>query len=96
MVNIYVGNLPFTSSEAEISELFAQHGTVSKVQIVVDRYTGKSRGFGFVEMENTEEAQAAITALDGTVIEGRNLRVNEARTRTSRGTRGGDSGPKRW
>ena len=77
---IYVGNLPFTASEAEVSELFGQHGTVHSVKLITDRETGRSRGFGFVEMD-LESANAAIEALNGTDFAGRSLRVNEARER---------------
>jgi len=73
---IYVGNLPFESNEEEIKTLFEKYGSVSSVKIVTDRYTGKSRGFGFVEMEN---ADSAIKELNGTDFGGREIRVNEAR-----------------
>ncbi len=82
--NIYVGNLPYNSTEDELRQLFAQHGEVTSVNIIMDRYTGKSRGFGFVEMDE-EAAGAAISALDGTDFGGRTLRVNEARERRERG-----------
>ena len=81
--SIYVGNLPFSSSEMEVRELFEQHGTVHSVKLITDRYTGKPRGFGFIEMED-EDAEAAIQALDGTEFGGRSLRVNEARERKPR------------
>ena len=83
MKKIYVGNLPFGISETEVRELFAQHGTVHSVNVITDRVTGRSRGFGFVEMPK-QEADAAIEALDGTEIGGRSLRVNEARERAPR------------
>lgn len=76
---IYVGNLPYSTTDQELQELFATHGTVQSANVVTDRYSGRSRGFGFVEMGNAEEAQAAITALNGTDYQGRNLVVNEAR-----------------
>ena len=86
--SIFVGNLPFSASEDNIRELFAAHGDVQSVKLISDRQTGRPRGFGFVEMDDTE-AQAAIEALDGTEFEGRSLRVNEARERTTRERRGG-------
>ncbi len=87
---IYVGNLPFSASEEEIRELFSQHGTVHQVKLITDRETGRPRGFGFVEMD-PEEADKAIEALNGADMGGRDLRVNEARPRTERGSRGGGS-----
>jgi len=83
---IYVGNLPFSATEDEVRDLFAQHGTVHSVTMITDRETGRPRGFGFVEMED-EEADAAIAALDGTDLGGRNLQVNVARERGDRGRR---------
>jgi RNA recognition motif-containing protein len=88
---IYVGNLPFSATEAEVHELFAQHGTVNSVKLITDRETGKPRGFGFVEMER-DGASAAIQALNGADFNGRTLRVNEAKERS--GTRE-DSGERR-
>jgi cold-inducible RNA-binding protein len=87
-MKIYVGNLPFTASEAEVRELFEEHGSVTSVSLISDRETGRPRGFGFVEMDD-EEGTAAVTALDGQVFGGRNLRVNEARPRTGGGGGGG-------
>ena len=81
--SIYIGNLPFSSSEMEVRELFEQYGTVHSVKLITDRYTGRPRGFGFIEMEE-EDATAAIQALDGTEFGGRTLRVNEARERQPR------------
>ena len=78
--SIYVGNLPFSSSEQELQDLFSQHGEVSSVNLIIDRETGRSRGFAFVEMPE-EQANAAIEALNGTDLGGRALRVNEARPR---------------
>lgn len=83
---IYVGNLPYNSSEEEVRELFEQYGAVESVIIPTDRETGKPRGFGFVKME-TEAADAAIEGLEGTEFGGRTLRVNEARERERRGPR---------
>ena len=79
MKNIFVGNLDFNSSEDQLRALFAAYGTVESVTIVKDRDTGQPRGFGFVEMTEPGEAQAAIMSLDGTIQNGRALRVNEAR-----------------
>jgi len=76
---LYVGNLSYATTDLELQELFAQHGTVQSANVVTDRYTGRSRGFGFVEMGSGEEAQQAIEALNGTDFQGRNLVVNEAR-----------------
>jgi len=76
---LYVGNLSYATTDQELEELFAQHGTVQSANVVIDRYTGRSRGFGFVEMGSGEDAQRAIEALNGTDFQGRNLVVNEAR-----------------
>ena len=81
---IYVGNLPFSATEQEIRELFEQYGEVNSVNLITDRETGRPRGFGFVEMANDEEAEAAIKALDQLELGGRNLNVNEARPRQER------------
>ncbi|HEY5658557.1 MAG TPA: RNA-binding protein [Myxococcota bacterium] len=78
--NIYVGNLPFSATEAELERLFSQHGEVSSVKLITDRETGRSRGFAFVEMDD-EGAEKAIRELDGHEMDGRALRVNEARER---------------
>jgi RNA recognition motif-containing protein len=80
-VNIYVGNLPFRTTSSDLEELFAAHGTVSSANVIMDRETGRSRGFGFVELDDAAEAQRAIEALDGYELDGRRLRVNEARPR---------------
>ena len=84
MTRIYVGNLPFSATDAELRELFAQHGTVESVSIITDRDTGRPRGFGFVTMGSPEEAQKAIDALNGATLDGRNLTVNEARPKCHR------------
>ena len=81
---IYVGNLNFNTTEDSLRDLFAQHGAVLSADIVMDRYTGRSRGFGFVEMEDATAADAAITALDGVEFDSRNLRVNEAQSKQDR------------
>jgi len=83
-MNIYVGNLPWTMSEDELYDLFAPHGEVTRATIISDRDTGRSKGFGFVEMANKEEAETAIGALDGHSLNGRDIRVNEARPRPER------------
>jgi RNA recognition motif-containing protein len=83
-MNIYVGNLPFSTSENELSELFGEHGQVISAKIIIDRMTGRSKGFGFVEMESDDEAKAAIEALDQKEFQGRTLKVNEARPREER------------
>ena len=82
---IYVGNLPFSSTEEELRSLFSQYGDVTSVSLITDRETGSPRGFGFVEME--EGADKAISALDNTELGGRNLRVNEAKPREQGGSR---------
>ena len=92
---LYVGNLKYTVTSEQLHELFEQFGTVSSAQVLSDRDTGRSRGFGFVEMANDDEAQAAIEALDGRDHDGRRLTVNEAKPRTSGGGggyRGGGGG----
>jgi hypothetical protein len=83
-VNIFVGNLAFTTSEADLRQLFASYGTVETVRIMTDRETGRSRGFGFVEMPDNHAAESAIDALNGTPLAGRTLTVNEARPREPR------------
>mgnify|MGYP000333145792 CR=1 FL=1 len=80
-MNIYVGNLPYQITEEQLTALFAEHGVVSQVSIIQDRETGRSKGFGFVEMDNDAEANAAIEAINGSDSGGRNLKVNEARPR---------------
>jgi RNA recognition motif-containing protein len=86
---LYVGNLPFNTTENELQELFAQAGAVQEVTLMQDRFTGKSRGFAFVTMSSDEEAQSAISKLNGHSIEGRSLTVNEARPREARPPGGG-------
>lgn len=80
-MNIYVGNLPFSTSSADLEQAFSAHGTVSSANVISDRETGRSRGFGFVEMPNDEEGRTAIRELDGAEMDGRRLKVNEARPR---------------
>ncbi|MBD3381477.1 MAG: RNA-binding protein [candidate division Zixibacteria bacterium] len=91
-MNIYVGNLSFDLTEDELRQAFESYGEVEKVNIISDKYTGKSRGFGFVEMPSSEEAEAAINGLNDTELGGRNLNVSEARPRKDRGPRGGGGG----
>jgi RNA recognition motif-containing protein len=86
---LYVGNLSFNTTEQDLEEKFGEHGTVESANIIEDRETGRSRGFGFVEMSNDSEAQAAIEALDGQDMDGRNLKVNEAKPQENRGGGGG-------
>lgn len=81
---IYVGGLPYSTVEADLEKLFTPSGTVTSVALVTDKYTGQSKGFGFVEMATDAEANAAIAALNGTVMEGRTLTVNEAKPREER------------
>lgn len=89
---LYVGNLSYDVGEQDLEELFAQFGTVQSANVITDRDTGRSKGFGFVEMGTDEEAQAAISALDGQPHKGRPLTVNEARPRPDRGGGGGGRG----
>jgi RNA recognition motif-containing protein len=91
---IYVGGLPYSATEQQLSDLFAAHGAVASARIITDKFTGQSRGFGFVEMSSDAEAQAAITALNGSEMGGRTLTVNEARPQEPRtgGGRGGFGG----
>ena len=94
---LYVGGLPYAATESQLTILFAEHGTVESARIVADKFTGQSRGFGFVEMSSTEEAQAAITALNGSQMDGRSLTVNKAKPMEPRSGGAGrfSSGPKR-
>ena len=92
MKNIYVGNLSWNLTEDELRETFEAHGEVSSCKMITDRDTGRPRGFAFVEMPDDGEAQAAIDALDGFELDGRNMRVNEARPRENRGGYGGGRG----
>ncbi|WP_272484286.1 RNA recognition motif domain-containing protein [Zeimonas sediminis] len=92
---IYVGNLPWRATDAQLSELFGAHGEVTDARIVTDRETGRSRGFGFVTMASAEAAQAAIRALNGYSLEGRSLVVNEAREQGGGGGFGGGGGGRR-
>jgi cold-inducible RNA-binding protein len=91
-MKLYVGNLAFQTSSEELQQLFAQAGTVQSASVIEDRDTGRSRGFGFVEMASPEEGQNAISQFNGKEFNGRNLTVNEARPREDRGNRGGGGG----
>ena len=88
-MNIYVANLPYSASDDELRESFEAHGSVSSATVIKDRETGRSRGFGFVEMPNDEEARTAIENMNGADMGGRPLKVNEARPRENRGGGGG-------
>lgn len=92
MSKIYVGNLPFTTTEDELRTVFERHGRVGSVNVITDRETGRPRGFAFVEMDEASSAQDAIRALDGTELGGRSLRVNEAQDRRGGGGGGGGGG----
>src|SRR5881397_3847926 len=89
---LYVGNLTYDVTDSGLEQMFAAHGTVTSAQIIMDRDTGRSKGFGFVEMGNDQEAQAAIAALNGKEVDGRTLTVNEARPKEGGGGRGGFGG----
>jgi cold-inducible RNA-binding protein len=91
-MKLYVGNLSFQTSSEDLQQLFGQAGTVESATVVEDRDTGRSRGFGFVEMASKEEGEKAIQQFNGTDLNGRNLTVNEARPREDRGNRGGGRG----
>jgi RNA recognition motif-containing protein len=93
-VNIYVGNLSFEVTDEDLQQAFSAFGQIATVSVVKDKFTGQSRGFGFVEMPNPAEAQAAIAGLNGKEIKGRALNINEARPRTE-GERGGGGGGRR-
>ena len=92
---LYVGGLPYSVTEDKLQEIFSAHGTVESARVITDRFTGRSRGFGFVEMSNEEEAQTAIDSLNGSDLDGRSLTVNEARPQENRGG-GGGGGDDRW
>lgn len=89
---LYVGNLAYSVGDSELRQLFSEHGAVQSAQVIMDRDTGRSKGFGFVEMANDGEANAAISALHGREINGRPLTVNEARPKEERGGGGGGGG----
>jgi RNA recognition motif-containing protein len=89
---LYVGNLTYGVTDDTLAAMFGPHGTVQSAQVIMDRDTGRSKGFGFVEMGSDQEAQAAIAALNGKEVDGRSLTVNEAKPREDRGGRGGGRG----
>ncbi|PSB22849.1 RNA-binding protein [filamentous cyanobacterium CCP2] len=94
-MSIYIGNLSYEVTEEDLSSVFAEYGTVKRIQLPTDRETGRMRGFGFVEMDSESEEQAAIDALDGAEWMGRDLKVNKARPRENRGSFGGGGGGQR-
>ena len=100
MYKLFVGGLPFATTDEELSELFSAHGTVSYAKVITDRETGRSKGFGFVEFENDDEGKAAEKAMNGTEIGGRSITVNEARPREERPRRdfngGGGGNNRSW
>ena len=85
---LYVGGLPYSVTDGQLQEIFSAHGAVESARVIADKFTGQSRGFGFVEMSSGSEAQAAISALNGTDLGGRSLTVNEAKPQTNRDNRG--------
>jgi RNA recognition motif-containing protein len=91
-MNIYVGNLLFDVTEDELKELFAPFGQVTEVRLIMDKFSGKTKGFGFIEMPSKEEAQKAIEGLNGKDVRGRAMTVNEAKPKVDRGDRGGRGG----
>ena len=99
---LYVGGLPYSVTDGKLEEIFQAHGTVASAKVIADKFTGQSRGFGFVEMSSGNEAQTAISALNGTQFEGRSLTVNEAKPMASRDSNGGagrgnrGGGRERW
>jgi RNA recognition motif-containing protein len=98
---LYVGGLPYSVTDGQLQEMFSAHGSVESARVIADKFTGQSRGFGFVEMSSGSEAQAAISSLNGTQYEGRTLVVNEARPQANRADHGGgrnnrSGGRNRW
>lgn len=98
---LYVGGLPYSVTEGQLQEIFSAHGTVESANVIADKFTGQSRGFGFVEMSSGSEAQKAIESLNGTQLDGRTLTVNEAKPMARRDNGGGgggrrDGGRNRW
>ena len=90
---LYVGNLPFSATEQSLQSTFSKHGTVESVSLITDRDSGQSKGFGFIEMRTNAEANAAISELNGTTLDGRAIKVNEAKPQARKGGRGGGN---RW
>ncbi len=95
-MRIFVGNMSFNTGDADLRDAFSAYGQVESAQVVTDRETQRSRGFGFVEMPASDQAQQAIGSLNGTDLQGRALTVNEAKPREDRGARGGNSNSNRW
>ena len=95
-MNIYVGNLAYSTTEDDLRDAFAQYGAVRSANVITDKFSGQSKGFGFVEMNDNSEADAAIKALNGQALNGRNIKVNEAKPRESRPPRGNGGGGGRW
>jgi RNA recognition motif-containing protein len=93
---LYVGNLPFSVTENTLQSTFSQHGTVESINLITDRDTGQSKGFGFIEMRTDGEANAAISELNGTELEGRPIKVNEAKPQARRSDRDRSGGGNRW
>ena len=93
---LYVGNLPYSASQQTLQDAFSEFGTVDSVNVITDRDTGQSKGFGFVEMSTDAEAQQAIQGLNATSLDGRQIKVNEAKPRAPRGGGGGGYGGNRW
>jgi RNA recognition motif-containing protein len=87
-MNIYVGNLPYSVTDADLRETFSRFGGVTQVNLIADKFTGESKGFGFVEMDNNSQADAAIKGLNGTDLKGRNITVNQAKPKNDRPSRG--------
>lgn len=86
-MNIYVGNLSYDTNDTKIEELFKEYGSVTSVSVITDKYTGRSKGFGFVEMDVQAEAEEAVKQLNGSVVDGRNIKVNQARPKNDRSKR---------
>ena len=95
-MDIYVGNLPYSVGDDDLNQLFSAHGNVTSARVIIDRMSGRSKGFGFVEMPDNAEAEAAIDALNGQDNEGRALRVNESQPKPRRDDNGGGGGRGRW
>lgn len=94
--NLYIGNLNYDTTEDTLRQVFAEYGEVESVRVITDRYTGRSRGFAFVEMASEEAAAKAISELNGKPVDDREIRVDKAKPRSDRGSRGGDRGYSRW
>lgn len=95
-MKLYVGNLPYGVTEDELRQTFAEYGEVDSVNVITDKFSGQSKGFGFVEMPDNSEADAAIKALNETSLSGRNIKVNQAKPREQRPARGGGGRGGRW